>query len=275
MPLTLHDPTHDAEHPAAQVALDVRSGGVRLNGVAYVPAGPGPHPGALVLHGFPGYERNLDLGQGLRRAGWTATVVHYRGAWGSGGRFSFANVLEDSLAMLEHLRSPAMGDRLRLDPSRVALVGHSMGGWAALMTAAQTDVLATVSIAGFDLGAVARRLAREPGYAGWLHDTFEPQMGPLGGAWADELFAEVAEAGDAWSLCAHAERFADRPVLLLAATNDEEVPAEMHHEPMVEAFDRAGARLTHRIYETDHAFSDRRIELTELIAGWLDGLAMP
>ena len=91
-------------------------------------------------------------------------------------------------------------------------------------------------------------------------------MGPLGGASADELFAEAAEADDAWCLCVHAGRFADRPVLLLAATNDEEVPVEMHHAPMVEAFDRAGAGLTHRIYETDHAFSDRRIELAETIA---------
>ncbi len=132
--------------------------------------------------------------------------------------------------------------------------------------------LGTVSIAGFDLGAVARRLAREPDYAGWLHDTFEPQMGPLGGASADELFAEAAEAGDAWYLCVHAGRFAERPVLLLAATNDEEVPVEMHHVPMVEAFERAGARLTHRIYETDHAFSDRRIELAETIARWLGAL---
>jgi dienelactone hydrolase len=272
MPLTLRDPTHDPEHPAAQVAIDLRSGGARANGVAYVPAGPGPHPGALLLHGLPGYERNLDLAQGLRRAGWTTMVVHYRGAWGSGGRFSFANVLEDARTALEHVRSPAMREALRLDPSRVALVGHSMGGWAALMTAAQSDVQGTVSIAGFDLGAVARRLAREPTYASWLHDTFEPQMGPLGGASANGLFAEAAKAGDGRYLCAHAERFADRPVLLLAATNDEEVPVEMHHEPMVEAFDRAGARLTHRIYETDHAFSDRRIELAETIAGWLADL---
>jgi dienelactone hydrolase len=275
MALTLIDPSHDPARPAAQVGISFKSGGDRLNGVAYVPAGPGPHPGALLLHGFPGYERNLDLAHGLRRAGWTTMVVHYRGAWGSGGRLSFANVLEDSLAALDHLRSASMREPLRLDPSRVALVGHSMGGWAAIMTAARSEVLGTASIAGFDLGAVARRIAREPGYAGWLHDTFQPQMGPLGGAWADELFAEAAEAGDAWYLCAHAERFAGRPVLLLAATNDEEVPAEMHHEPMVEAFDRAGARLTHRIYQTDHAFSDRRVELAEVIAGWLDGLAMP
>jgi dienelactone hydrolase len=272
MPLTLRDPTHDPLHPAAHVAIAVESGGVRLNGAAYVPAGRGPHPGALLLHGLPGYERNLDLAQGLRRAGWTAMVVHYRGAWGSGGRFSFANVLDDSLAVLEHFRSPAMREALRVDPSRVALVGHSMGGWAALMTAARSDVLGTVSIAGFDLGAVARRLAREPDYARWLHDTFEPQMGPLGGASADDLFAEAAEAGDAWYLCAHAERFAERPVLLLAATNDEEVPIDMHHEPMVDAFVRASMRLTHLVYETDHAFSDRRIELAGAIASWLGGL---
>jgi pimeloyl-ACP methyl ester carboxylesterase len=271
--VTLRDPGRDPDHPAALVDVAVESGGARLNGVAYVPAGPGPHPGVLILHGLPGYERNLDLAQALRRAGWTSMVVHYRGAWGSGGEFSFAHVLEDALAALEHLRSASMREVLRVDPARVAIVGHSMGGWAALLTGARSEVLGTVSIAGFDLGAVARRLAGDPGFAAWLHDTFEPQMAPLAGASSDRLFAEAAGAGDAWAVARHAERFAGRPVLLLAATHDEEVPLEMHHEPMVTAFERAGAVLTHRALETDHAYSDRRVELAETIAGWLGGLS--
>ena len=43
----------------------------------------------ILLHGFPGNERNLDLAQAIRRSGWNAVFFHYRGAWGSGGVFSF------------------------------------------------------------------------------------------------------------------------------------------------------------------------------------------
>jgi uncharacterized protein len=273
VPMTLVDPPRDPDHPACLVAVALESGGARLNGVAYVPSGPGPHPGVLVLHGLPGYERNLDLAQALRRAGWTSMVVHYRGAWGSRGEFSFAGVLEDSAAALEHLRSSQMRERLRVDPARVALVGHSMGGWASLMTAARNDVVGAVSIAGFNLGAVARRIDADPSYARALQEVFEPQMAPLAGATADRLFAEAVEAGGSWDVCTHAGKFHGRPVLLLAASHDEEVPVDMHHEPLVEALSGAGARLTHRVVDTDHAFSDRRIELAETIASWLGDLA--
>src|SRR5712691_11637462 len=98
------DPPDDPDHPAALEAIDFRSSGDRINGVAYVPPGAGPHAAVLVLHGIPGYERNFDLAQVFRRAGWVAVVFHYRGAWGSGGIFSFTHVLEDSVAALAHLR---------------------------------------------------------------------------------------------------------------------------------------------------------------------------
>ncbi|WP_326655453.1 alpha/beta hydrolase-fold protein [Streptomyces sp. NBC_01750] len=43
-----------------------------------------------------------------------------------------------------------------MDPDSAALVGHSLGGLAARMTAAADPrVYAVASVAGFDLGAVA------------------------------------------------------------------------------------------------------------------------
>jgi len=37
----------------------------------------------VLLHGYPGNERNLDLAQARRRDGWDIVFFHYRGAWGS------------------------------------------------------------------------------------------------------------------------------------------------------------------------------------------------
>jgi len=61
---------------------------------------------------LPGFEQNGDLGQTLRRSGWNVLIFHYRGAWGSGGTFSFANCLEDVQAVrrpdcIDHRRVPA------------------------------------------------------------------------------------------------------------------------------------------------------------------------
>ena len=106
-----------------------------MNAILYEAAGAGPHPTAILLHGFPGNERNLDLAQSLRRAGWNAVFFHYRGTWGSRGDFSFANVLEDAAAVLAQVREPAFARAHRIDPDRIALIGHSMGGFAALITA--------------------------------------------------------------------------------------------------------------------------------------------
>src|SRR3954469_11215477 len=89
------DPPHDAKNPARMEVLHIPSGNVLVNGVAYLAAGAGRHPTFVFLHGLPGNEKNLDLAQAVRRAGWNAITVNYRGSWGSPGNFSFAHVLED------------------------------------------------------------------------------------------------------------------------------------------------------------------------------------
>src|SRR4051794_10355249 len=79
--------------PPSMSELALASHGTRINGLVYLAAGPGPHPVVLFLHGYPGNERNLDLAQAVRRAGFDAIYIDYRGNWGSGGTFSFANSL--------------------------------------------------------------------------------------------------------------------------------------------------------------------------------------
>ena len=44
-------------------SFQIPSHGGLLNAFVYVASGPGPHPMVVLLHGFPGNERNLDLAQ--------------------------------------------------------------------------------------------------------------------------------------------------------------------------------------------------------------------
>ena len=85
-------------------APDIMSHGSRLNAVLFMASGKEPHPTILLMHGFPGNEKNLDLAYAVRRAGWNVLIPHYRGSWGSEGKFSFSNAIEDTRISVQFLR---------------------------------------------------------------------------------------------------------------------------------------------------------------------------
>src|SRR5271169_4001565 len=148
------DPAPDKENPAAMETVQVPSHGLLLNGIVYVAAGAGSHPIAVLLHGFPGNEKNLDLAQTIRRAGWDVLYFNYRGSWGSPGDFSFTHSTEDVASALAYLRDPANAAKLRADPKRIVLIGHSMGGFMTGYGAAHDPaVLGAGIISGADFGA--------------------------------------------------------------------------------------------------------------------------
>ncbi|WP_460307277.1 alpha/beta hydrolase family protein [Actinocorallia aurea] len=278
MDFLLEDPPLDAGPPAGTLAVAFASGGELLLGVLHLPAGPGPHPTVVLLHGFPGNERNFDLAQALRRAGYAAVVFHYRGSWGVPGEYSWTHVLEDAAAVTAAVREPAFAAEHRLDPGRVALVGHSLGGFAALMTAAADErVCAVASIAGFDLGAAAAATRSDPAARGALAAAFAGELLPLRGTSAEALVAEMEAAGDAWRLARLAPELTGRPVLLVGSgTRDEVTPAAFHHHPLVAAYTaRPGPALEHHVFETDHALSDHRVSLTRTVIAFLAPLRTP
>ncbi|TQS24542.1 S9 family peptidase [Microbispora sp. KK1-11] len=261
------------ETPATNAAVTFDSDGETLLGVLHSPAGPGPHPVVVLLHGFPGHERNFDLAQYLRRAGYAALVFHYRGSWGVGGSWSWAGALEDAALVAAAVREPGFAAAHRLDPDRLALMGHSFGGFAALTTAAaDPGVSAVATVSAFDFGSVAvacrEDAARRAAYVEAFGDDLLPLKGTSGAALVDEMI----EAGEAWSLSALAPKLADRPVLLVGtAGRDTVTPAAEHHDPVAAAYTAHPVpRLEHRVLVTDHALSDQRLELAETVRDFLD-----
>jgi dipeptidyl aminopeptidase/acylaminoacyl peptidase len=138
------DPPIDKAHPAAMETMLIESHGSSLNALMYIAAGAGPHPAVILLHGFPGNEKNLDLAQAVRRAGWNVLFFNYRGSWGSPGAFSFGNATEDVAAAIAYLRDPANAAKLRTDPKRIVLIGHSMGGFLAAHGGAHDPEIAAI-----------------------------------------------------------------------------------------------------------------------------------
>jgi pimeloyl-ACP methyl ester carboxylesterase len=260
----------DRTYPPTMRSVRIPSGGVSLNGALYLAQGRGPHPTVLFLHGFPGDEKNLDLAQAVRRAGFNALVIYYRGAWGSPGTFSNSHVLEDVSRTLAWLRQPPIADSMRVDPRQLILVGHSFGGFAALYTAATSDEVAAVAaLAPVDLGSRGGALRDSVVFAREVRRR-EAQLGALRGTSAEALTREAMNHAAEWSLQRHAAALARKRVLLLAAARDEAVARSEVYEPLSAKLRAAGAReLTTMVLDSDHGFSNRRIGLAQALIGWL------
>jgi uncharacterized protein len=260
----------DAAYPPALQEVHFQSRGDRLNGIVYVANGPGPHPTVVLLHGFPGNEKNLDLAQSLRADGWNVLFFHYRGAWGSQGTYSFTHVVEDVAAATDFLRANA--GSLRTDAGRIVLVGHSMGGFAALMAAAADDRIGcTAAITPADLGALADILEAQPEIARGLSsysDSLQMLKGFNGKGALDEIMAN-RQAFDVRML---APRLRGKSVLVVGADRDTDVPTDIIVQPLIDAFKADPAiRTTGVILSGDHSFSWSRASLIETVTKWAAG----
>lgn len=99
-------------------------------------------PAVLMLHGFPGVQKNDDIAAELCRRGMTVFTPHFRGCWGSSGVYSLRGLLEDAQAALRLLSRYH-----HVDSARVGVLGCSVGGWVALRLAASTRVAALAVMA--------------------------------------------------------------------------------------------------------------------------------
>jgi pimeloyl-ACP methyl ester carboxylesterase len=232
--------------------MTILAQGSRLFGGLYLARSDAPAPAVILLHGLPGHERNLDLAQSLRGLGMHVLFFSYRGAWGSEGKYSLHHCIPDALAALDAARAHPL-----IDPTRLGLVGLSLGGWAALAAAAVSpESRAVVAMAplldprrpmgGVDLdAALAAEFAR-----------------PLRGIEPAQLVRE-------WGMLAPLEQLAPalaaRPILLVTAGRDELFPPA--HYAGVRALLPQVDWVT--FPRADHVFSDVRPGLCHTVGAWL------
>jgi len=264
------DPKTGDANPPAMNAFQFASHGSMLNAVLYSAAGPGPHPTLLLFHGFPGNEQNLDLAQAVRRAGWNVMTLHYRGSWGSQGSFSYAHVMEDGVAAIEYLRSPEARAKYGVDPRRIAVAGHSMGGMTAAYTVARDSAaLGTVLIDAWDIAAEGRSFTDPAAKKGFVEGELRGDLPPLSGTSESALISEIEHAPPALDLIATAPAIAPRPLLVIGADKALGPTAKA----VAAAAQKAGGqKVTLVTMPTDHSFSDRRIQLEMTIIDWLNAL---
>jgi acetyl esterase/lipase/acetylornithine deacetylase/succinyl-diaminopimelate desuccinylase-like protein len=126
-------PSAPPDHRVAYGADSLQFGELRL------PAGPGPFPVVLLLHGgcwishFANVRNTAALADALRRSGIATWNVEYRRADHPGG--GWPGTFRDAAAAADHIRELAR--RFPLDTSRVVAVGHSAGGHLAFWLGAR------------------------------------------------------------------------------------------------------------------------------------------
>lgn len=269
IPALYRDPPVDVANPAQTLPLAIQSAGINLNAVLYSAAGIGRHPVILLLHGLPGNEQNLDLAQTARRAGWNVLTIHYRGSWGGPGIFRFEHCLQDAAAALNWIHEAAREHGSKLDPDRIVVVGHSMGGFiAAHVAAGRSDVRGAALISGVDIGQsfgslengsqIEARIDENIGISAGLHI--------LAGTTPQALAQEARQNASQWRLTNYADRLSAKPMLLITSNDGFAAGSNA----LADALRRADAsRLYLAHLATDHSYSGCRIKLQTTVLGWL------
>jgi dienelactone hydrolase len=251
------------------------SGGVRISASLLMPAGPGPFPAVVMIHGSGPTDRAslMPVADALARNGVAVVAPDKRGAGRSTGdwvRATFDDLADDALAAVAFLKQ-----RAGIDPHRIGLQGASLGGWVAPLAASRSsdvrfvivEAAPTISPAEHERRRVERQM---------LADGVRREIVSRALAFMDRKF-EVGRTGEGWDALvrdverARREGWVDYvnppaslenmqwhwrhvlsydpqpalerltcPVLAVYAELDTVVPADFSRARIVKALDRAG-----------------------------------
>ena len=240
----------------------------RLLSVLYTAAGEGGHPTVLLLHGIPGCERNFDLAQSLRRAGFHVMTFHYSGSWGSDGSYSLANDLEDANTVLDFV----LQDRkYGFDKQHIYAVGHSLGGFVCgQLSAHRHEIEGAVLLMPCDIGRLPLIAQEDPASWQTIQEVLEDSAQWLSGTSGEALLREALDRSADFRLESAAEALAQKPVLCIGGTLDIYTPPVLHCEPLAHAVQEAGGTSIQTVsYPTDHFFADYRLTVAETVTTFL------
>ncbi len=248
-----------------QVPLLIPSHGEKMFGICRIPGGKAGErfPAAILLHGLPGNEQNQDLAHALRRIGIASVMVHYRGAWGSGGTYRIANLPEDAAAAVEYIRFRA--DEFSIDPDHIYLIGHSMGCFATLHFLGSHP-----AIRGAVLGAPCDVAEQYLHYPDQFHGLLDNADDFLRCESPESLMAEVAANAEAWRFVAAAGKLDPKvPFLLVCGESDPVTPFDSNAAPLLAALKENGNPADLCMLPSGHTFDNRRLSYIRAVAEWI------
>lgn len=228
-----------------------------MYGFAYTANGQGPHPTIVLLHGLPGNERNLDIAQNMRRAGFNVIYFNYRGTWGSKGLFKFRNTIEDAGAVVDYLTDSLNRETLKVDTGKIAFIGHSMGAGIALIAGLKDPRIKGVfAISVFNPFTLLQGENAEGNLIGLkeylltlgMHNCDPNQF-------LNDILNDINQYNIEKMIA-----ISKKPIMVI----------DEHMNNSTFTNYNKSKTFQYKIWNTDHAFSNRRIALTKEIVNWMN-----
>ena len=258
--IVLRDITWDKSSPAGFIELAIPSGNAVMQGFIYKANGGKKHPTLLLLHGFPGNERNLDLAQVVRAHGWNVIYFNYRGSWASQGQFSFKNCVADVVNVVGFCKK--YRDSLQIDTSNIVLFGHSMGGWVCLKALQQLPnikkgfALSTWDIYGEFKNIISEQqiVTKVKNEGGEIFVLNTPTK---------TIFESVGKDLTYFNLSNDAVALSGKQIIML----DEHA----NNKDIADAIKRLNkSYFDYEVWHTDHPFTNKRVSLINKVLSFLD-----
>ncbi len=259
--IVLKDVQWDKDAPAGAAELFIPSGNSLMAAYMYKPNGAKKHPTLVLLHGYPGNEKNLDLAQVVRAHGWNVIYFDYRGSWGSEGQFSFTNCVEDAVNVVAFCKK--YSDSLHIDTSNIVLFGHSMGAWVCLKALTQLPgikkgfALSTWDIYS-DLKKVPaeqlKTIVNDPKYGLKTFVLNTP---------VEDIFKPVIQNLSYYNIANDSSALAGKQIIMLDEHNRNAALAGTLKNNNHNYFD-------YKVWQTDHPFTNKRISLINKVLAFLE-----
>ena len=257
--IVLKDLAWDKASPAGSTELFIPSGNFLLAGLIYSANGEQKHPTLLLLHGYPGNERNLDIAQVVRSQGWNVIYFNYRGSWGSQGTFSFKNCVDDVVNVVTFCKK--YRDSLRIDTSNIVLFGHSMGGWVCLKALQQLPTIKKgFALSTWNIGESFKNVSTEKEML---------RLANNGGKYfvlntsLKDLYTPVVQNQAYFNLANDGKRLAAKEIIMLDEHQGNKQLAEEIKNANKSYFD-------YDVWQTDHPFTNKRVSLINKVLEFLN-----
>ena len=260
--IVLSDLKWDVSSPASSTELFIPSGNSMIAGLIYSANGLQKHPTLLLLHGYPGNERNLDIAQVVRSHGWNVIYFDYRGSWGSQGKFSFKNSVEDVVNVVAFCNK--YQDSLKIDTSNIVLFGHSLGGWVVLKALQELPTIKKgFALSTWNIGNVYKNVTTEKEMLRLAND---PKTGGkyfVLNTSLKDLYTPVLQGQTYFNLLNDTKSLADKQIIMIDEHEKNSQLADKMKESNKSYFD-------YSVWQTDHVFTNKRASLINKVLEFLE-----
>jgi dipeptidyl aminopeptidase/acylaminoacyl peptidase len=145
-----------------------QNGDVTLAGTLDLPAGDGPFPAIVTVHGSPPLTRNdiynLNISHFFAQHGYAVLRYDKRGAGESTGKYPGVGTHEDGIANVNILADDALAgveflkNHDLIDPNMIGLAGHSQAGWIIPLAASKSPDVAFMIISSGPTSTVGQEI---------------------------------------------------------------------------------------------------------------------